>query len=745
MVQWMRIRTEEFCMVTIKDIAKAAGVSQGTVSNVLNGCGNVSSEKIRQVMEVSESLGYVPNERAKMLRKGHANLLAVLLPNLQSNQYIDFYLSFKAYAESHGYTVRQYIPRQDSAEAEEAVMQEARADMVMGMAVFSGCLNRTDCNPYENVNGARSVKTLFVERRPRFEASYAGFDYEKAGAEMAGKVLENHYVNICLLTGSLQHSHEADFSRGFMKTLEGSNCTVTAIQTDEYRRFQNVLQGFDSQTCQALFASNFHFAETARNILHTFFDGQPPVIYTISSMFTMPEMDYQKYELNYRLLGNAAAKHLIAEIRQPGPPQTVILENAGFRNWFPRQTFLHTAPRPLNVLTLDSPTAYTMRSLSRIYTKRTGIPVNITIYSYDEIYEAFNNLREDSIFDVLRLDVTWLSWFAGKILRPLKEIDPSAGDVLSDFLDGTPERYSYINGVLYALPSTPSTQMLFYRRDLFSSPIYRRMYQEKYHAELKPPDSFEEFNRIAAFFTKSLNPSSPVDYGATLTLGSTGVSGSEYLARLFSVQENLYDDHGPVTLSSSQAVHALEQLIELRRCSDPNYCSWWTNTAAAFAKGNVAMSILYNNFASGLLSHSSKVVDNIGAAMMPGGRPIIGGGTLGVSRYSRQPENALNFILWMCSEPVASANTLLGGVSPCRNSYNNYEIINNFPWLRLVKSCFSAAQGRRTPADSPTPFDERRFMSIIGMAVKNAYSGALPPQAAMDYAQKLFDELFTHG
>ena len=33
-------------------------------------------------------------------------------------------------------------------------------------------------------------------------------------------------------------------------------------------------------------------------------------------------------------------------------------------------------------------------------------------------------------------------------------------------------------------------------------------------------------------------------------------------------------------------------------------------------------------------------------------------------------------------------------------------------------------------------------MSIIGMAVKNAFSGALSPQKAMDYAQKLFEEQF---
>ena len=81
-------------MPTIKDIALAAGVSHATVSNVLNKKGNVSSEKIRHVMEVSEALGYVPNERAKMLRKGQANLLGVLLPDLHAKQYIDFFLSF---------------------------------------------------------------------------------------------------------------------------------------------------------------------------------------------------------------------------------------------------------------------------------------------------------------------------------------------------------------------------------------------------------------------------------------------------------------------------------------------------------------------------------------------------------------------------------------------------------------------------------------------------------------------------
>lgn len=97
-------------MPTIKDIANYAGVAQGTVSNVLNGRGNVSSEKIRLVMDACDKLGYIPNERAKLLRKGSSQTLGVFLPNLKDSAYLDFFRSFKAYADAHNYSVNQYLP-----------------------------------------------------------------------------------------------------------------------------------------------------------------------------------------------------------------------------------------------------------------------------------------------------------------------------------------------------------------------------------------------------------------------------------------------------------------------------------------------------------------------------------------------------------------------------------------------------------------------------------------------------------
>lgn len=55
--------------VTIKDIAKKAGVSNAMVSRALTGSGPVAPEKKRNILEIADALGYTPNQAAVSLRK----------------------------------------------------------------------------------------------------------------------------------------------------------------------------------------------------------------------------------------------------------------------------------------------------------------------------------------------------------------------------------------------------------------------------------------------------------------------------------------------------------------------------------------------------------------------------------------------------------------------------------------------------------------------------------------------------
>ena len=90
-------------MATIKDIARAVGVSHATVSNVLNHKGNVSAQKVKLVMDAANALGYRVNEAASALRSGGTRTVAVILPDSHSGACGDLYHSLAQEAAEKGY------------------------------------------------------------------------------------------------------------------------------------------------------------------------------------------------------------------------------------------------------------------------------------------------------------------------------------------------------------------------------------------------------------------------------------------------------------------------------------------------------------------------------------------------------------------------------------------------------------------------------------------------------------------
>ena len=73
--------------IRIKDIAKAAGVSVGTVDRVLHNRGKVSEDALKKVMDVLNKNEYKPNLIARMLGSNRSYRIAVLLPNPDQDPY----------------------------------------------------------------------------------------------------------------------------------------------------------------------------------------------------------------------------------------------------------------------------------------------------------------------------------------------------------------------------------------------------------------------------------------------------------------------------------------------------------------------------------------------------------------------------------------------------------------------------------------------------------------------------------
>jgi LacI family transcriptional regulator len=68
--------------VSLRDVAKAAKVSVGTVSNVLNRPEVVAPETLARVQGTIRDLGFVPNGFARHLRSGHSRTLGLIVPDV---------------------------------------------------------------------------------------------------------------------------------------------------------------------------------------------------------------------------------------------------------------------------------------------------------------------------------------------------------------------------------------------------------------------------------------------------------------------------------------------------------------------------------------------------------------------------------------------------------------------------------------------------------------------------------------
>ncbi|MDR2885177.1 MAG: LacI family transcriptional regulator [Rikenellaceae bacterium] len=73
--------------LTIKDVARVAGVSKGTVDRVVHNRGEVSERSRKRVLEVIEQLGYRPNIYASMLASRRKYMIACLIPSYQPGEF----------------------------------------------------------------------------------------------------------------------------------------------------------------------------------------------------------------------------------------------------------------------------------------------------------------------------------------------------------------------------------------------------------------------------------------------------------------------------------------------------------------------------------------------------------------------------------------------------------------------------------------------------------------------------------
>ncbi len=164
---------------TILDVAKRAGVSVGTVSNVLNDRGNVSPARRARVAQAMAALGYVPNRVAQTLRGGDSHVIGLCTPITASAYFAALLEMFEDLAARQGYEIMQVLSHGDPA------LELRRVRALIGRNVDGLILIPTHASqPTLDLLAERHVPTVVVDRvAPDRRFDYVAIDDRKAMRE----------------------------------------------------------------------------------------------------------------------------------------------------------------------------------------------------------------------------------------------------------------------------------------------------------------------------------------------------------------------------------------------------------------------------------------------------------------------------------------------------------------------------------------------------------------------------------
>lgn len=189
--------------VSIRDVAKAAGVSVGTVSRAFNGYSDIKEETKQTILATAKELGYVPNLNAKILSAKGRQTMAIILAGFMADRGLTDELVIKMlrgacnYAISHNLEFAAYVISSEQ-QQEKSFEQFCGEHSLTGAMCFG--LKTTDAY-YDNLKTSR-IPCVTVDVPVEGEnIGFVGTDDVRAFEEMTELVLRRNHRRVIMLNG----------------------------------------------------------------------------------------------------------------------------------------------------------------------------------------------------------------------------------------------------------------------------------------------------------------------------------------------------------------------------------------------------------------------------------------------------------------------------------------------------------------------------------------------------------------
>ncbi|QQK79329.1 LacI family DNA-binding transcriptional regulator [Salicibibacter cibi] len=206
-------------MVSSKDVAREAGVSQPTVSRVLNTPEQVKKETVDKVQKAIEKLNYRPNVVARSLKQKKTKYIALISGPLHNPFFVDSTTTIVNDAKKHGYHTLVYFEDQGD---NLAIYEEVLKQQVDGIILSSIFI---DDPIYQDLVNAQ-VPFVMFNRRHQSGGNYVEIDNEKAGQLATNHLLKLGHTKIAWIGGATYTSTFNGRLSGYRTAMKATNHTI---------------------------------------------------------------------------------------------------------------------------------------------------------------------------------------------------------------------------------------------------------------------------------------------------------------------------------------------------------------------------------------------------------------------------------------------------------------------------------------------------------------------------------------
>ncbi len=205
-------------MANMKEIAKQAGVSLGTVSHVLNNTARVRESIRQRVLDAVRTSGYQRSELARGLRRDKTNMIGMIIPDITNPFFPAVVRGAEDLAFSNGY--RLILCNTDNDHSKElAHLNELRTFLPAGLIVIPS--NFSDLTAQAQSYRAAGAGVVCIDRLPKGWDGDSVTANNQSGAYRATQhLIKMGHKRLAVITGPLHLTNAEERLNGFKQAVD---------------------------------------------------------------------------------------------------------------------------------------------------------------------------------------------------------------------------------------------------------------------------------------------------------------------------------------------------------------------------------------------------------------------------------------------------------------------------------------------------------------------------------------------